>query len=78
VVFLGVAKEKVVVPAGTFDTIKVKTLIKFEGLFVNKGEVFIWFTDDEVKMPVKIESKIKVGTITALLIEKQSSGNSSY
>ena len=78
VVFLGLAKEKVVVPAGTFDTIKVKTLIKFEGLFVNKGEVFIWFTDDEVKMPVKMESKIKVGTITALLIEKQSSGNPSY
>ena len=78
VVFQGVAKEKVVVPAGTFDTIKVKTLIKFEGLFVNKGEVFIWFTDDEVKIPVKMESKIKVGTITALLTEKQGTVHSSY
>jgi len=58
------------VPAGTFDTIKVKTLIKYEGLSVNKGDVIIWFTDDEVKMPVKMESKIKVGTITALLSEK--------
>ncbi|HZX48598.1 MAG TPA: DUF3108 domain-containing protein, partial [Nitrospirota bacterium] len=65
-------------PAGTFDTIKVKTLIKFEGLFVNKGEVFIWFTDDEVKIPVKMESKIKVGTITALLTEKQGTVHSSY
>ena len=78
VVFQGVAKEKVVVPAGTFDTIKVKTLIKFEGLFVNKGEVFIWFTDDEVKIPVKMESKIKVGTITAQLTEKQGTVYSSY
>lgn len=77
VVFQGVAKEKVEVPAGTFDTIKVKTLIKFEGLFVNKGEVFIWFTDDEVMMPVMIESKIKVGTITARLIEKHLNGNPS-
>jgi len=78
VVFLVMDKEKVVVPAGTFDTLKVKTLIKFEGLFVNKGEVFIWFTDDEVKMPVKMESKVKVGTITAQLIEKQGIGYGSY
>ena len=69
-VVLGLAKEKVEVPAGTFDTIKVKTLVKYEGLSVNKGDVIIWFTDDEVKMPVKMESKIKVGTITALLSEK--------
>ncbi len=74
-VVLGVNKEKVVTPAGTFDTIKVKTFIKYEGLFVNKGDVFIWFTDDEVKMPVKMESKIKVGTITAVLIEQHVSGN---
>ncbi len=66
----GVAKEKVSVPAGTFSTIKVKTLIKYEGLLVNKGDVFIWFSDDEVKMPVKMVSKVKVGTITALLTEK--------
>lgn len=76
-VVLGLAKEKVVVPAGTFDTLKVKTLIKFEGLSVNKGDVIIWFTDDEVKMPVKMESKIKVGTITALLTEKHGSSKPS-
>lgn len=74
-VVLGVNKEKVVTPAGTFDTIKVKTFIKYEGLFVNKGDVFIWFTDDEVKMPVKMESKVKVGSITAVLIEKHVRGN---
>ena len=62
-------------PAGTFNTIKVKALIKYEGLFVNKGDVFIWFTDDETRTPVKIESRIKIGNITALLIGKQIKGN---
>ena len=71
----GVKKEKVRTPAGTFNTIKVKALIKYEGLFVNKGDVFIWFTDDEARMPVKIESRIKIGNITALLIGKQIKGN---
>jgi len=64
-------KEKVWTPAGTFNTIKVKALIKFEGIFVNKGNVLVWFTDDAARTPVMMESKIKIGHITAMLIEKQ-------
>lgn len=64
-------KEKVWTPAGTFNTIKIKALIKFEGLFVNKGDVLVWFTDDASRTPVMMESKIKIGHITAMLIEKQ-------
>ncbi len=64
-------KEKVWTPAGTFNTIKIKALIKFEGIFVNKGDVLVWFTDDAARTPVMMESKIKIGHITAMLIEKQ-------
>lgn len=64
-------KEKVWTPAGTFNTIKVKALIKYEGLFVNKGDVLVWFTDDASRTPVMMESKIKIGHITAMLIERQ-------
>lgn len=70
------AKEKVWTPAGTFDTIKIKALIKFEGIFVNKGDVLVWFTDDAFRTPVMMESKIKIGRITAMLIEKQDQVNS--
>lgn len=63
-------KEKVTTPAGSFDTIKVSALMKYEGLFVNKGVVFVWFTDDQARLPVMMEGKIKVGNITATLIEK--------
>ncbi|NIP40434.1 DUF3108 domain-containing protein, partial [Candidatus Saccharibacteria bacterium] len=40
-------KEKITIPAGTFDTIKVKPLLKSEGIFMRKGDVYIWLTDDE-------------------------------
>ena len=69
-------KEKVWTPAGTFNTIKIKALIKYEGIFVNKGDVLLWFTDDASRTPVMMESKIKIGHITAMLIEKQDQVNS--
>lgn len=64
-------REKLWTPAGTFDTIRVKALIKYEGLFVNRGDVQVWFTEDAAHVPVKMESKINIGHITAILIERQ-------
>ena len=64
-------RERIWTPAGAFNTVKVKALIKYEGLFVNKGDMFVWFTDDDARIPVRMESKIKIGYITAVLIEKR-------
>ncbi len=61
-------KEKISVPAGTFDTILVKPLLKSEGIFMRKGDVYIWLTDDEKKIPVKMKSKVKVGAVSAVLV----------
>ena len=63
-------KERVTTPAGSFDTIKVKALMRYKGLFVNTGDVIVWFTDDPNRIPVMMESKIKIGHVTATLIEK--------
>ena len=65
------AKEKVTTPVGTFDTLKVQAFVHYEGLFMDKGDVFIWFTDDEKKIPVLVKGKIKIGSITATLISRQ-------
>jgi hypothetical protein len=64
-------KEKVTTPVGTFNTLKVQALVRYEGLFMDKGDVFIWFTDDEKKVPVLVKGKIKIGSITATLISRQ-------
>jgi uncharacterized protein DUF3108 len=61
-------KERVTIPEGTFDTIVVKPLMKSEGIFYRKGEIFIWLTDDARHIPVKMQTKVKIGSITANLV----------
>jgi Protein of unknown function (DUF3108) len=63
------AREKVKTPAGEFDTIKVKTFPKYEGVFMNKGEIFIWLTDDSRKIPVLMKSTIAIGSIMSTLTD---------
>ena len=49
------------------DTVKVKPVLKSEGLFQNKGDILIWLTDDDNKTPVKVETKVPLGKVTAIL-----------
>ncbi|MBE9535670.1 MAG: DUF3108 domain-containing protein [Proteobacteria bacterium] len=67
-------KEKIKVKAGTFDTIKVQPLIKRNDVFLNKGDIFIWLTDDEEKIPVLIKTEVKIGHIVAELTNLQRGG----
>jgi uncharacterized protein DUF3108 len=64
-------KEKISTPAGNFDTVKVRTYPRYEGVFMNKGEIYIWFTDDARKIPVLMKSMISIGSIVATLTEMQ-------
>ena len=41
-----------------------------DGLFKAKGKLTIWVTDDARHMPVKMQSKIPVGSIKAELVSK--------
>ena len=62
-------REKVKTPAGEFNTIKVKTFPRYEGVFMNKGEIFIWLTDDSRKIPVLMKSMISIGSIVTTLTD---------
>ncbi len=64
-------KERVTTPLGTFDTLKVRAMPRYEGIFLSKGDLLIWVTDDDKKIPVMMRAKIKVGSITVTLISKQ-------
>ncbi len=61
VIFHG--REEVDVDAGTFNCIKIEPVITDGGLFKAEGKIYIWLTDDEVKMPVKVEAEIPIGSI---------------
>ncbi|OGW39869.1 MAG: hypothetical protein A2Y97_10355 [Nitrospirae bacterium RBG_13_39_12] len=62
-------RETLILPIGTFNTIVVKPLMKSEGIFYRKGDIFIWLTDDAKRIPVKMQTKVSVGSITATLVQ---------
>jgi len=71
IVFTGevLRKEKLKTPVGELDTVVVTPRITADGVFKPIGEVLIWFTDDERKLLVRLESKIKIGTVVAKMRE---------
>jgi hypothetical protein len=64
-------RETIKTPAGEFAAIKVKTYPKYEGVFMHKGEVFIWLTDDSRKVPLFMKSTLKFGSFVFTLLETQ-------
>jgi hypothetical protein len=57
------AKEEIKTPAGTFQTIRVQPTAD-EGIVKNRGNIWIWYTDDARHMPVQIRARLFWGTIT--------------
>lgn len=62
-------RETVKTPAGEFAAIKIKTHPLYKGVFQNKGEVFIWLTDDSRKVPVLMKSTLTVGSFVFTLTD---------
>ena len=64
-----IKRERIQVKAGTFNTLVVEPLLQAAGLFKHKGRLTVWLTDDRLKMPVLMKSKVIVGSIVAELEE---------
>jgi hypothetical protein len=60
-------KERIPGPSGEVDTLVIKPIMKSEGIFYQKGELLIWVSDDDKKIPLRVKSKIKIGSVTATL-----------
>lgn len=60
-------REEIVTPLGRFKTIVIHPLLKSEGIFARTGDLFIWLTDDDRRIPVQMKSKVIVGSITATI-----------
>jgi len=50
---------------GDLKTVVLKPSIVADGVFKPVGEILVWFTDDERKHMVRLESKIRIGSIVA-------------
>jgi len=52
---------------GEVSTLVIKPELKSEGLFRKTGDIYIWLTDDDRKIPVRVETRIPVGKVVAEL-----------
>jgi len=56
-------REEVKTPMGTFKTIRVQPTAD-AGVVKNRGNIWIWYTDDDRHLPVQMRARLFWGTIT--------------
>lgn len=71
IVFKGtaIAKETLETEAGTFQAFKIKASILSRGALTQTGDVYIWISDDDRKYILRIEAKIKIGSLVSEIVE---------
>ena len=56
-------REQIKTPLGTFNTIRVQPTAD-AGVVKNRGNIWIWYTDDDRHLPVQMRARLFWGTIT--------------
>lgn len=60
-------REEIDSALGKVRCIVVQPVLGDEGLFQSTGDLFVWFTDDERRIPVRMRATVPVGAIEARL-----------
>jgi hypothetical protein len=68
-------RERVTVPAGTFNAIVVQPEFKSPGIFSQKGHAEVWLADDSTHMMLMLKSGLSFGSLN-LYLTKYSLGTS--
>lgn len=63
-----IRRETLKTGLGQFKTILIMPVMKTEGIFSKTGDIHIWLTDDDLRIPVMMRSKVKIGSISATLV----------
>lgn len=53
-------RERIEVPAGTFNTLVLQPIIQTDGLFGEGGEALVYLTDDNRRLLVKLTSRVPI------------------
>lgn len=61
------SREEVKTPSGTYETVRVQPVADY-GVVKNKGEIWIWYTDDPRHIPVQMRARLFWGTLTMRLV----------
>ncbi len=53
---------------GEVEAARVLVIMPFQGLFLNQGNIRLWFTNDDRRIPVRMKAKVIIGSIVADLV----------
>ena len=68
---LEVGKSVMVNIFGNVECLVIEPKLKGEAIFKQSGRILIWLTNDDYKIPVRLESKITIGSFVATLTSAQ-------
>jgi hypothetical protein len=60
-------RERIEVPAGTFDAIVIQPIINTKGIFSQGGAAEVWLADDSTRTMLQMKSKLKFGSLNLYL-----------
>ncbi len=60
--------ETISSPWGKVETARVLVVMPFQGVFLNQGNIRVWFTNDDRRIPVRMKAKVIIGSIVADLV----------
>lgn len=65
-------REKESTPYGKFKCVVVEPQLGDDGLFVAKEgkRMFVWITDDDLRLPLILKAEIFIGSVTAKLVKR--------
>ncbi len=62
-----VRREMLDTPMGRMRAVVLKLETKYQGILKKQGDSFIWLSDDDRRFMLRLEAKVKIGTIVAKL-----------
>jgi hypothetical protein len=60
-------RERVKVPAGTFDAVVVRPIINAKGIFSEGGQAEVWLSDDERRIVLQVKTRLSIGSLNLFL-----------
>ena len=53
---------------GELETVRVLVVMPFQGIFLNQGNIRVWFTNDARRIPLCMKAKVVIGSLVADLV----------
>lgn len=64
-------REKISTQNGTRKAIRLHATTKYTGETLKSGDLYFWFSDDERRTLLKAQAKIKIGSVTADIVDSE-------